>query len=93
MMKLVFLFRNREFQTYGNRVWRKNLPLFVKDSFFYRFMKTIIFLITVPRPLRSPESLEYSHNFYGGYNFLPLFSITVIELVISNDGREVIQKV
>ena len=92
MMKLVFLFRNRENPNLWGSCLEKNLLLFVEDSYIYRFMKTVISLTTVPTFKDSRKSGVYFHDCHGGYKFLLLFSITVVKLVISNDGREVIQK-
>ena len=50
----------------------KNLPLFVGDSYFYRFMKTVI-SITAPTFKESGKFEVYFHNYYGVYIFCSYF--------------------
>ena len=57
-----------EFQTSGVVFLRsKNVPLIVGDNCLYRFMETVIYLITSPKIKELGRLGLVFHNRYGGY--------------------------
>ena len=73
MMKLVSLFWKMEFETSGDCIW-KNLPFFVEGWCLYRFMETVIGLVTSPTIGESGKFGVNFHNCYGSCMLCSYFS-------------------
>ena len=63
-----------EFQTSGDCVWKKNLPLFFGGSCVYRFTETVIYLVTSPTIKKSEKFGVNFHNCYGSCMLSSYFS-------------------